>query len=242
MATLKKVKVKRTVFTRQKNAANVKQYIIDCVGMGSVSDLYSNPDIPTAYYTSGTNAATAIQTAINDHALAPTNGNLNTINDKVVLGKTWLDGYADRVEAIANLDANRTTRQEAATNIALSFLTPQKLSSTAKGVPEIPKVEAENVGTGMIDVRIVNGVDYKPSQTTLIMVEESADAVITLDNGQLKVEMRGAGQLIVKAASNKGKLTRFKSLKPGEKYVVYAYAQNGKNQVSDLSTAEFVIG
>ena len=138
MATLKKVKVKRTVYTNQKNSSNVKQYIIDCVGMGSVADLYSNPDIPTAYYNLGTGAATAIQTAINDWKQAPTKGNLDIIDDKVVLGKAWLDGYADRVEPIANLDANRTTRQEAATNIALSFLTPQKLVSTAKGVPETP--------------------------------------------------------------------------------------------------------
>ncbi len=233
--TLKQVKVKRTVYGDNRNPSEVKQYIGNCVDTGSIATLFKNPGIITAFYTEGSNAEAAIQAAIDAHGITPTTANKNTINDKVTLGKLWLDNYSSQVEVISNDDANRTTRVEAATNISHSYLTPQKLNATKKGIPQVPIVTISNVGAGKADARIINGVDYQPSQTTYILVEVAAGAAISISGGQLIIELAHAGQVIVTTAARKGKFTHFTGLKLGITYELYAYAQNGKSQVSALS-------
>jgi hypothetical protein len=239
---IKPVKVKRSVYANETNAGITRQFIIDCVKMGSASSLYEDPNIGAAYYSAGTSAATAIQTAIDDYGNAPTTGNHNTIIDKADLGKIWLDGYADKVETIANADANRSTRIQAATNITLANLTPKQLVFSLKGIPATPIVRATTVGSGKIAAEITNGVDYKPSQTTFIVVEETAGASFTFVEGQLIIEMANKGQVVIKTRAMKAKYTNFTHLKSGVKYAIYAYSQNGKNQISDLSEPQFVNG
>ncbi len=243
MATnLKEVKVKRTVFTKSTNPDEVRSYVTNCADTGSAATLFKNPHILTAFYTDGTAAAAAIQAALDAHALAPTTGNKNIIATKVVLGKIWLDSYANQVQVISNDDANRTSRLEAAANITLSFLTPQKLTATKKGIPEVPIVTIANVGTGNADARIINGVDYQPSQTTYILVEIAAGATISISQGQLRIKLTNKGEFIVMTAAQKGKFTHFTGLTAGTDYHLYAYSQNGKSQVSALSVAVPVTG
>ena len=239
---LKPVKVKRTAFTFHLNPSDTKQYIHDCVNTGSDSDLFQDPHIETAFYDEGMEAAGAIDEAITACHLAPTKGNQQLIGDRVSEGVLWLHKYSDKVEVIANDEANRTTREEAATNITLSYLTVQKLKSFKKGNPETPEVTATNVGSGKIDVQIVNGAAYQPTQTTYIVVEARMGAVISILRGQLEIKMRETGHIIVKTAARKGKYTHFTGLIPGVEYEVYAYAQNGKQQVSQLSQPAIVKG
>ncbi len=241
-ANLEQVKVLRSIFSVEINAALVKEYIDNCVHTGSAATLFKDPHITNAFYSEGIDASNGIENAIKVCALAPTTGNKNTIIVKMEIGKLWLNNYSDRVEVISNDDANRTTREEAATNIMQSYLTPQKLRRAKKGKPEAPIIAVENVGTGKVDARILNGVDYKPTQTTYIAVEAAAGASVSLSGNQLNVEMTSAGHVVVKSAAQKGKLIHFTGLKPGIEYLIYAYAQNGKNQVSPLSRVMKVRG
>ena len=242
LLTLKDVLVMRTVFTEISNAHKVKQYIKNCVKMGSDAALYKNPNILTAFYDDGTSAEEDIQTAIDDHTLSPTKGNLGKIHSKVIDGKTWLHDYADKVETIANDDANRNTRFQASVNLLLSFLSSQKLNNSSKGNPEPPEIWAKSTGNGNADVKITNGKDYDPAQSTFILVERAAGAVIKIIKGQLSIEMANNGHLVFKTVGKKGKHTHFTGLKSGVEYAIYAYAQNGTHQLSGLSTVVYVRG
>jgi len=236
---LKEVKVKRTIYTFNTTPAFIKQYIDNCVNAGSRSDLFKNPNIAAGFYDEGNAASGAIRDAINKHALFPTKANYDLIFVKADFGRMWLNRYAGKVEVIANDNANRTTREEAATNILLSYLTPQKLKNAKKGKPEAPEIVAVNITTGEIDARIVNGADYQPSQTTFILIEVAAEATLRFVKDQLMIEATNKGQVVVKTAAKKGKYTHFVGLNSAL-YAIYAYAQNGRNQVSELSKPVFV--
>jgi len=238
---LKPVFVKRTIYSKISDPETMEDYIVDCVGMGSEADLFESPSIATSFYTQGTNAAAAIETAREAHSMAPTKGNLKQVKLKMGEGVVWLNNYADKVEVISNDDANRTSREAAAGNILLSFLTPQKLEKLPKGDPETPELQGKNVGTGKIKVEITNGVTYKPSQTNFIAMElpkedsDLADPVVELKDGQVKITFSAPGEVITQSTSGKGRFTTLTVTNSGSRYAIYAYAQNGKKQVSQLS-------
>jgi hypothetical protein len=239
---IKKVKVKRMVYTFNTSYSFVQQYITNCVSLGKNSILYQPPNIPLAFYTKGTNASGAMQAATTKCAAVPTNANKGIKKVKKTAGIAWLNEYSDLVEVIANDDANRSTRHEAATNIAEAYLSSQKLANSSKGNPETPKISAVNKGNGRVDVGILNGADYKPTLTMFIIIEKAAKAKLTINNGQLSIEMETVSHIVFKVASDKGKYTHLLNLKPGVPYEIYAYAQNGKNKLSALSTAANVTG
>jgi hypothetical protein len=240
--TIKNVLAKRGVFTKLKKAVDVRKYVNDCVNTGSDDTLYAPPAISTVFYGLGTTAGVDLKTAEDALEAAPTDANKTNVKNKIVLVKNWLEDYSDKVEVIANDPANRTTREEAKANIQYSFLTSQKLASESKGTPKTPLVSAGTVGKGKIDAEIINGADYIPNQTTFIAIEKSALESIQLINGDLKIVLRGAGDVVIKSALLKGKFAHFTDMKSGVEYAIYAYAQNGKKNVSDLSEAVYANG
>ena len=170
MSLLKWVFVKITVYNTIVKASKLRQYIIDCVATGEASVLYVVPNITAIFYLAGTNAAAAIQTSITNYNAAPTKANRNIMKDKMALGVIWLDSYAAYVAGIANLPANCTTREEAATNISTSFLTPQKITASTAGAPEIPAFTAVNIGTEKVEIEVSNGKTNKPKVTVFVFV------------------------------------------------------------------------
>jgi len=236
MADLKDVLVKRTIFTKEYHPVVIKQYIINCVSIGSddTNVLYKNPKITTAFYDEGSQAAIKIADAITLAGKIPLETNKSAIIDRMVDGKAWLDLYAGKVEVIANDPANRTTREQAATNIMASNLTQQKLANAPKGNPEKTKLAGKVVGLGAIDIEILNGVEYNPSQTTIIAIEKSAGGIVTLVNGVLNIVTTNRGQVVIRAASNRGSFTHFTGLN-NVPYEIWAYGSNGKKQTGLLS-------
>jgi hypothetical protein len=239
---LKKVKVKRMVYSFNTTSSFVNQYITGCINVASRNALYESPNIDAAFYTKGINAATAIQTATTKYASVPLKSNLGKLKNTKKAAILWLHDFSDKVELIANDDANRDTRNEAATNIAAAFLTAQKLANASKGKPQTPKITAKSLGNGKVDVEILNNADYNPTLTMFVIIEKSAKAKLTLNNGQLDIKMENISHVIFKVANEKGKYTHLKDLKRGVKYEIYAYAQNGKNKLSDLSNAAIAWG
>jgi hypothetical protein len=243
MATgIKYVYAITSIYRDETNAGILKKYMTDSIAMGSVAALFKDPNILAAYYGTGTLAANAIGTAQTAYSLAPTKGNLGTVKDKMALGVKWLDGYVGQVEVISNSDTNRTTELEAETNIKNSFLTPFKMVSGSKGSPADPHITGENIGTGIIDINVINGINYKPTRMTFVAVElppvvepPIADPIVTLENGQLSIEFFGPGKVIIQSSSGKGKFTKFTSLVAGGYYNIVAFAQNAKTKLSGLS-------
>ncbi|MEI8231474.1 MAG: hypothetical protein WCG32_02750 [Actinomycetes bacterium] len=238
---LKRVKVKTSVFTLIADAADVCTYIEDCVRTGSAYVMYADPTITTAFYSLGTTAAGNITTAIATYTSAPTDANRNSVADKKAEGIQWLESYSEKVEDIANLDANRATREAAYTNITHSFLTPYKLSNSTKGVPETPVLTGTITGANTMLIEITNGITYIPSQTCFIVVQlpaftttETPDPVVVLRTGQLTVN-GATGEMITKTLSGKGKTVKIVFTNTGRRYAVYAYAKNGNKLVSTLS-------
>lgn len=226
--------VKRMKFTRIRDASKFNQYLTYCVEKGSGSILYQDPNIAEAFYDDGTDLIAAIKLAIDNYVKSPKKANLLIRRNKVLLGKIWLNSYADQVEKIANDDANRTTLQEAAANISGSFLTPRKIGKIRKVKPEQPELFGKYVGYGKIDVEILNGAKYKPMMTHFILVESSMNATVALRDGALFIEQEKKGQIVFKSANAKGKYTSFTGLK-NVSYDLYAYSQNGNKSISVLS-------
>jgi len=239
---LKKVKVKRMVYSFNTTFTFVNQYITDCINVASSNAMYASPNIDAAFYTKGTNTATAMETAQSKYTSAPLSANLSKMKNTKKAAIVWLHNFSDKVELIANDDENRDTRNEAATNIAAAFLTAQKLANASKGKPKTPEISTTNIGSGKVDVEILNNADYNPTLTMFVIIEKSAKAKLTLNNGQLSIEMENISHVIFKVASEKGKYTHLKDLKRGVEYEIYAYAQNGKNKLSDLSNASVTWG
>ncbi len=233
--------MKRTDFTNIKHAAALIQYIINCINAGSGFSLYEDPNIPTEFYEEGTARFEAIQTAVNTYAKVRKKANKRAISTAMARGMNWLAVYADMVEAIANADANRKTREEAAANISQSFLTPEKLNQRRKGAPETPVIVGKNIGTGKVVIRIANGKTYRPTKTIIVAIEgpetldDGTEPVVNIVNGLLEITVAGAAHIVFSSADGKGKKTDFKGLKAGIAYHFFAYGMNGKKQVSELS-------
>ena len=237
---LKKILVRRMVYTRIYNSLEIMQYIIACIGAGSGSDLYQNPNIATTVYDEGLDAADAIQNAVNKHTLKPTKGNFKAIKTSIISGKGWLNKYADSVEVIANADANRNTLEEASGNILHSFLSSRKVGKSKKGNPQKPVLTWKAIGEGNIDVEITNGKGFNATQTNFILVDSSMNATVSLMNGELIIESEKIGPIRFKSAYGKGRFVHFLRLKTGKDYDLYAYSQNGNSQFSELSTKRVV--
>ncbi len=250
MARLKKVLVRRTDYAEIKNHEELWDFITECVAKGLVAALFMNPNILTAYYTSGTTAANALLAAINVYKAAPTTANLEIVEAKMALVVIWLDGYSDQVETISNAPANRTTRDEAAANILISGLQYQALTLTKKGTPVTPTFTAKNTGGGgNAEIEVTNGKTVKPNLTHFILVEIPVGtdpvthepilpAVVSLRaNGQISVSCTVPVRVETIAMTGKGKITKISHLATGISYDVYGITKNGKTLISALSAA-----
>jgi hypothetical protein len=243
MGLLKMVLVKITVFMLIKRASVLKQYIVDCVSAGTGTTLYANPAILTAFYTTMTNAATAIQEAIDVWTASPTKGNKSAIKDAMDAGKVILKSYASQVQVIANLPINAVTRDQAYTNILQSHLTPQKVGITKKIKPVTPQISAKNTGTGTVDAKIINTHPYATPNITFFFAISKApvtspvtpEAVVSITEGQLKITAAYAYQFLMLTIDNKGKVVTFKTLTPAQDYSIYSISKNGDKFISDLS-------
>jgi hypothetical protein len=247
---IKYILILRTAYNLITNGKVMRDLINETISICIVAELYINPNIPTAYYTEGTAVAAAINTAILVHNGAPTPGNNEIIQNKVALGVIWMDGLADQVEVIANADANRTTAEEASTNIKLANMVPQKLTQTIKGTPVTPVITAENVGTGKVAAKNVtpHGDDV-PDETFFMAIEMPAvtepvtpDPIASITLGQFKVILAAAAEINTINATGKGKTLTFIDLKPGVGYMIIAYTKNGNKFISELSNIVYVQG
>ena len=226
--------VKRMKFSRIRDAAKLRQYLIYCVEWGSKNILYEDPIIATSFYQEGIDLIADLKCAIDNYVNAPLKANLLIRRNLVLRCKIWLNSYADKVETIANDDANRTTVQEAGSNISASFLSHRKIGKTSKRKPEQPELFAKFFGYGRMDVEILNGAAYKPMMTHFILVESSMNAIVELRDGALFIEQERKGQIVVKTVNAKGRYTHINGLK-SVSYDLYAYAQNGNENISRLS-------
>ncbi len=240
--TLKDVKVLQGAFAKMDDPKVLMKYVTDAVAKGSNAGLYKNPFIITAVYDKGTQAAADIQTAMDDYATTPSPENEKTIGDKMVLAKGWLKEYSKLVEPIANDNANRSTREEAATNILAANLSYQKLTSASAGDPITPAFTAKSVGDGKIKIDVINGAEYHPRTTLFLAVQlpdkttdVTPDPIVTLVKGQLKVSSNGITETITQSMSGKGRTNIIATSNSGSRYAVYLYSQNGKKEVSELS-------
>ncbi len=247
---IKYILILRTTYSIITNGKVMRDLINETIAIASIAELYINPNIPTAYYTEGTAVAGAINTAILVHNGAPSPANNDVIQDKVALGVIWMDGLADLVEVIANADANRSTAEEASTNIKLANMVPQKLTQTAKGTPVTPVIEAENVGTGKVAVKNVtpHGDDV-PDETFFMAIEMPAvtvpvtpDPIPSITLGQFKVILAAAAEINTINCTGKGRTITFNNLKPGVGYMIIAYTKNGNKFISELSNIVYVLG
>jgi hypothetical protein len=206
MATLKLVLVLITKFTSERDQDKLKDYIWNCLLLGMAAPLYESPAILAAFYASGNDAYDALALANSNYDANVTPENLKIVKAKMALVVLWLRSYASQVQVIANLPANCTTREEAAINIGLSYLTAQKLTASKKGTPQIPSLTGKNIGIGTIEVAVTNTVDFNPSSINFIAVEVPETpvtippspfippAVVVLTAGQLTVSSTVAVQ------------------------------------------------
>ena len=240
MAAIRDVLVKRTEYSLIIDPAELRQYVVDVVGLASPSALYMNPNIATAVYTALTNAANAITSATDAYGISKTDANRDAIPTKMSLAVDRLNEFCDLVEPIANDPANRTTREEAKVNIEKANLKAQKLDASPKPDPEKAVATFTNVGTGKVVPEITNGAEYAPTKTNYILVEgssgtDASDPIITLDGDMVKVTMFKPGDIHFISAAGRGTDSLFPDLKPGVGYVGVAFGQNTKNSVGELS-------
>jgi hypothetical protein len=244
MATLKKVKVKRTDYSKIKNGADMWTYIDNAINTGTVAALFKDPNILAAFYALGIAARGALKAAMDAWVLAPTIGNMGVIRAKMALVVIWLNGYADQVETISNSDTNRTTVEEAAANILLAKLNYQQLTSGSKGKPAVVSFTIKKSGSDLL-CEVTNGVDYKPTSSTFFAIElpvqppSPAPAIpdpdVSLDGDQINVIFYAPGHIATQSSNGKSFITLLKSLKTGSRYAIYGFSQNGKKFISDLS-------
>ena len=213
-----------------------------CINKGTVASLFMNPHIPTAFYGAGTGLKINLSNAIDAHTEVPIKANMDIVIAKMALVVVWLDSYTNQVETISNDPDNRTTRQEAATNIALSGLNPQKITKSSKGTPAIPTFTVTDAGAGTAKVLVTNDVEFNPSTVVMICVEIPSDsekviapASVELKDGQLKVTCTVAVDMITTTITGKGRKGQFDELKKNISYNVYLYSKNGNTLMSKLS-------
>ena len=254
MATLKLVAVLISIFTKETDGAKLRDYISQCLTKGMASILFASPAILAAFYTAGNDAWEALATAVSNWEDNKSPENLKIVKDKMALVVIWLRSYAIQVQNIANLPANCTTREEAATNIIASYLTPQKLTKAAKGDPEVPIVTGKRgTDVGAIDIEVMNhGVGFKPTSIIVFVVllaetpvtvpvtPPIPDPTVSLTAGQVLVTSTVATQIATISLDGKGKFISFAGLMSGRRYAIYAYTKNGKKQISTLSAVIIV--
>jgi len=245
MGKLKIVLVKITEYTLIKDALELIQYTIDCVNTGSAATLYKDPNITTAFYTSLTEAADGIQIALKMYTRFPTKGNKKAIGVAMDAAVEVLNSYSAKVVPIANLPANAATLEAAYANILLSHLTPQKLGRNKKGDPQIPELKITDLGGGKARVEIINGGDFHPSSLIIMAVSlpgitvppanpPLAPPIVILNKGIVSIFAVGAFQMLSTTIEGKGRDIIFPGFIKGVIYVFYAYAQNGKKQISQM--------
>ena len=244
---LKDVEVKETVFSDIKVPADLKQYMVNCVEKGSNAVLYADPAITASFYSKGTDAGDDIQTAIDAEKLNASDDNKLAVTNAMAAGVLWLKSYSSQVELIANLSVNRSTRDQAAENILRSYLSYKQLAFEKRGTPNVLVFTVDVIGNGKIRVTIVNGTINTPSRTNLIAIQlpaattpPTADPVVALIDGQISVQLAGAGEVVSKSLSGKGTSTIINVSNTGTRYIIYGYAQNGNKQVSVLSAGLIV--
>ena len=242
MGEIKNVGVKTTDFSTISDAGELLTYIINSINEGKASVLFRIPNITTTIYNQGTFAKNALKKSIENAVQNPKKANFDIIKDKMRLVVIWLNKYSGKVVLISNDDANRSTTEEAATNIRTSHLTPQNLKKLSKGAPVKPILTGATINKTGLEVRISNIDVFKPASVTFILVERPAatnpptkSPIITLINGQLKTQFFGNSSIIIQTINGKGEFIRFDGLNPLSQYDVYAYGQNGKKQISQLS-------
>jgi hypothetical protein len=243
MAVLKTVGVIITKFTRQRNGPRLRDYLENCLTFGAGSTMFESPYISTAFYDEGDDAYDALYTAIENYVKNETTNNLKIMKGKMALAIIWLRSYAAQVVVIANLHANCTTREEAATNTRLSYLTPQKLIASTKGIPATPSFKA-SITDGVMYITITNGVKYQPTSIVFIAVAvppvtspATPLPVVSLDrsNAQYSVTSKVVNQVVSKSISGKGRSAKMTNMNTSPSYNLYAYAMHGNKLVSLLS-------
>src|ERR1039458_2647769 len=247
MASIKIVKVMTSDYTLERVAQTLLDYGVKCVNEGWVSDLFPYTTLFRSVYTDGNDALDALEYAIEYHKKIPLPVNLKIVKDKMALVIKWLRVYTSKVEPIANDDANRTTRQEAYTNILLSGLKPQKLLRSDKGNPETAVITASYIGKGIIEVIITNGKDFDPSSITIIAIEVSPitepatkKPVVKIIDGQVSVTSKVAVRVVVKTITGKRKSLKLTQMNTHPSFNVCVFCQNGNDQISDLSNVVLV--
>jgi len=241
MARIKKALVKRSDYSAIVVHADLLAYIAACIATGSVATMFMNPHITTLFYGAGTTAKTALFDAMEVYKASPTTPNLETVQDKMILVIIWLDGFSDQVETISNDPANRTSREEAVTNITHSYLTPQSIVRVPKTKPLKPTFTAAPHGAGGIKVDLSKGFAetkvtvYVAVELPVGLVTPIPPPVVTVVEGQLSVDCSVPVHVATLTLTGKGTTAIFKNLKTGISYNIYCYTLNGKLLVSDLS-------
>jgi len=244
----KKVGVLRSDYTKIKDPLDFNQKIVDCIRIGSKCLLYKDPNISDAFYELGTKIQDALYKAIIKRKNMPNRRNYSSMLNCRTRGIKWMYSYSDKVEEIANDEANCTTRSEAATNILQANLKHKKLAQGRKGNPPTPEIKGKNITNGKVKVWLLNGKKYNPKKTNFVAIQapskdsEAADPEVTLNNGLLDIKLFEIAHVVFLSLDGKAKSMLFEGLINGVEYHIYAYAQNGKKQVSKLSKRIIVMG
>jgi hypothetical protein len=231
-----------TEYSKITDPAELKQYILDRVSQGSGSTMFGGTNIPAAEYADGTTAAGAIGTAITNRSANPSIPNKRAVIDKMALGVEYLDGLATLAIPIANLPANATTREEAATNITVIGFTPEKLTASSHGIPATATFTAIYVGNGIIELEITNGADFEPAAINVVAVAlppvtipATPPPVVTLSNGQIQVTSKVSVPIITKTVTGKGRGLKLSSMDSNPSWLIYIYSMNGNKLISLIS-------
>ncbi len=248
MAVIKKAKVKRSDYREEQSAKVLLALISQVLAAGMIATLFKDPAILAAYYASGVAAKMALDEAINDFKNKNHGGSIETIEAKMALVVIWLDGYADQVEVISNDPANRTTEEEAVTNIGKSGLTAQKIGKNTKGEPIQPEITGKYTGTGAIKIAVANAKVSVYSTLTVVAVSilpvtdpPIAQAVVKVIGDQIMVSCAVYVQVLTKTIKGHPSQASFVGANSLTGYNLYCITQNGVKLVSPISAAVPVV-
>ncbi len=245
---LRKVLVLRSEFTKIKIPSKLATFMLEAIRKGTTNSMFQDPNISNDFYDIGLSAHAYLLSCIDNCKKRPIKANKLILVNAAEAGKKWINAFADQVEAIANDDDNRTTRQEAAANIYQANLTARKLGQNAKGKPDQPIFIGKQTGGGYARLDMKNRKGNIPTKTIFVAVEipkEGSRAKypnVKMIKGILVIEMFEVGQVLYQSLVGKAKVVWFEGLKRGCVYAVYAYSQFVKKQVSDLSNMVILAG
>ncbi len=242
MAVIKQGKVKRSGYREETNHGKIVALISKCLAAGRGAVLYKDPNISALFYSDGDDAKEALEKAMSDYKNRTNGGSILNIENKMALVVIWVDSYADQVEVIANDPANRTTQQEAVANIGLAGLPAQKMGKNTKGKPAKPVLTGEYFSGGILKIKLTNGRAYQFTSITYVAVSippasdpAVAPAVVTITGDQVSVKCAAAVQVMSKTIKGKSRTAKFVGADPLLSYNIYAFTQNGKKLVSEIS-------